>query len=92
MLPTPNFNMGFLFYFLWSRYQQIRAMARGANQPNLNLALVKSIEVPVPPIDVQNRVSDLLDATAQGGPDIEARVRAAEKLFQCVLRSTVAHA
>lgn len=36
----------FLYYFLVSQYQELRASAKGATQPNLNLDMVRNLEIP----------------------------------------------
>lgn len=39
----------YTYYFLEHKYEDIRELAQGANQQNLNLAIVKAIHVPHPP-------------------------------------------
>lgn len=46
----------FLKLFLTSQYEQNRRLASGGVQPNLNLGLIKSMEVPVPSVADQDRV------------------------------------
>lgn len=60
------------FYFLEYKYEDIRDLAQGANQQNLNLAIVKSIGIPQPPDDVRNqtvagfeRISDSIRSVEQ---------------------------
>lgn len=56
----------FLKAFLWHSYESMRQQASGGVQPNLNLQIVKSISVPLPPLDEQQeivrRLDTLLDA------------------------------
>jgi hypothetical protein len=49
-------DLEILFYWLWRQYRDIRTLARGATQPNLNVAIVKSLMVPVPDGSVSPRV------------------------------------
>lgn len=53
----------FLLWFLHSRYLVLRAQAAGGVQPNLNLGIVKQIEVPCPPVSVQVETIDLITRT-----------------------------
>lgn len=39
--PNPDFDPWFVYYYLSGKYQSLRAMAQGAAQPNLNLAMIK---------------------------------------------------
>ncbi len=41
---------------LAANYDAMRRLAAGGVQPNLNLSLVRSIELPMPPVDVRNRL------------------------------------
>lgn len=53
ILPSENVNRRFLFEFLRSQYERLRAMGRGGNQANLNLGMIKAFELPLPPIAKQ---------------------------------------
>ncbi|WP_395652820.1 restriction endonuclease subunit S [Phycicoccus elongatus] len=53
----------YLYHYLTSRYQAIRSLAHGGQQQNLNLDIVRRIDVPVPPTtDEQQEIVDILDA------------------------------
>ena len=46
----------YLWYYLQGRYDDLRSLASGNNQPNLNAAKIKNYDVVVPPMDVQNEI------------------------------------
>lgn len=53
----------YLYHYLTSRYEAIRSLAHGGQQQNLNLDIVRKIEVPVPSTtDEQREIIDVLDA------------------------------
>lgn len=53
----------YLYHHLTSRYEAIRSLAHGGQQQNLNLDIVRKIDVPVPPtIDEQQEIVEVLDA------------------------------
>ena len=52
----------FLYENLLLSYEKIRGMARGGNQANLNLQLVKSIQVPLPPLPLQQQFAEKISA------------------------------
>ena len=46
----------YLWYYLQGRYDDLRSMASGNNQPNLNAGKINNYDVVVPPMDVQNEM------------------------------------
>lgn len=52
----------YLYEYLLLSYEKIRDMARGGNQANLNLQLVRSIPVPLPPLSLQQQFADKISA------------------------------
>jgi type I restriction enzyme S subunit len=50
----------YLKTFLFKSYEDMRNQASGGVQPNLNLQIIRSIAVPLPPLDEQTVVQDLL--------------------------------
>ena len=63
ILPKPEIcNTDFLFEFFLLSYERIRNMARGGTQSNLNLSLVKSIEIPLPPLSLQRSFAEKVKA------------------------------
>lgn len=55
----------YLKYFLKKSYFDIREKASGGTQPNLNLSIIKSIELPLPPIQTQQKIVAYLDELSQ---------------------------
>lgn len=53
----------FVFYALCMRYEQLKGLARGAAQNNLNASQVKGFEIAIPSqVEEQNRIADVLSA------------------------------
>jgi type I restriction enzyme S subunit len=50
-----------VYTLLQLSYEQLRELGRGGNQPNLNLSLVKSFEIPLPPIEKQNQFTKMFN-------------------------------
>jgi len=55
-ISTHDYLRGYLKLFLMKNYEDIRKTASGGVQPNLNLGIVKAIEVPLPPPAEQHRI------------------------------------
>ncbi len=62
IVPGPRLLGGYLHHYLAHSYQRLRSGGRGSNQDALTTGLVAAFRVPVPPIDEQRRIMDLLDA------------------------------
>ena len=46
----------YLWYYLQGRYDDLRSLASGNNQPNLNAGKINNYDVVVPPMNVQNEM------------------------------------
>jgi type I restriction enzyme S subunit len=63
VLPNDDVVSGeFLMNFLTSQYSQLRGLAAGGVQPNLNLQLIRTTNFPLPPPPEQKRIVGKLDA------------------------------
>lgn len=67
---------------LQANYLNMRELAEGGNQPNLNLAKVKEFEIPLPPLDVQTKIVHRVEALFALADSIEARANAARTQAQ----------
>jgi len=72
----------FLYYFFKSKLVWFREqLARGQGQPNLNTAMTKQMEVPLPPLDQQRRIVNELDDLQREVDSLkQIRVQAAVEL------------
>lgn len=52
----------YLWYYLQGRYNDLRSMASGNNQPNLNAGKINNYEVVVPPLAIQNEIVNHISA------------------------------
>lgn len=55
-----NHDVDYYFQFLMSRYESIREMSNSGGQENLSGGIVKSIQVPVPPLPEQKKIAQIL--------------------------------
>lgn len=60
ILPSEKINSYFLLAQLRLMYDHLRAMGRGGNQENLNLGMIKSLKVLVPPPELVTNFIDIL--------------------------------
>lgn len=78
----------FLYYMLCSPniFEQFDKLAAGSTVRNLNIALVSSVKIPIPPLTEQKQIVAILDAafTAihQAKVNIEKNIENAKEIFQ----------
>jgi type I restriction enzyme, S subunit len=79
--------------FFQKIYNEIRELAQGGAQPNLNMGKVRDTIIPLPPLSEQNRIVQKLDELMQYCNELEASIKATEtqneKLLQQVLREAL---
>jgi type I restriction enzyme S subunit len=79
----------YLLYFLRTQTERLRGVNQGAAQPNLNTAIIKAINVPLPPIAEQARIVAEVERRLSVVEELEAVVsanlRRASRLRQAVL-------
>lgn len=57
ILPTEKIDMVFMWQYFVNSYNELRHLAKGSNQANLNAGMIKNFPVPVPPIELQEQYS-----------------------------------
>ena len=76
--------------FLDSNYEATRSLSSGGVQPNLNLGLIRKIEVPLPPVAEQERIASEVQRRLSIIRNVESAVDAsldlAERLRQSILK------
>lgn len=67
----------FLYYFLTTQYQQLRSVSSGdGTRGGLNLQMIRSYRVPVPPLKVQREIVKILDTFAKLEAELKAELEA----------------
>lgn len=74
---TPFLLPDFVWAYLMNRYDDIRALASGNNQPNLSAELIGSFPIPLPPLSVQRAIMERVEA---GRTEIAREREAADRL------------
>ncbi len=86
------FETEFLYYLLSSPFvfQQFNSKAAGSTVRNLNISLVSSVDVPIPPLPEQRRIVYILDeaftAIAKAKANAEQNFKNAKELFESYLQ------
>ena len=79
-------------HFLELNYEEMRKVAAGGVQPNLNLSLVRAVAVPLPPLAEQIRIVAEVDRRISLVRSVVAEVDANLKRAQALRQSTLSKA
>jgi type I restriction enzyme S subunit len=63
ILPSDRINQKFLWQFFVLSYDNLRDMAKGGNQPNLNGNIIKNYPVLYPPMELQEQFATFVEQT-----------------------------
>lgn len=77
----PRIETDFLWYFLMSQYDNMRALASGNNQPNLNADMVSNLRIPLPSLPVQRQI---IQRVAAGRAEISRERETTEILVKSI--------
>ena len=80
-------NYKFLYYYLDGKYEELRAISNGdGTRGGLSLRLLAPYKIPVPPIDVQERIVKVLDnfdaICSDLGIGLPAEIEARQKQYE----------
>jgi type I restriction enzyme, S subunit len=85
----PGATCNFVYWFLRGRYEAMRQVSVGGNQPNLSLGVIKRWPILLPPLPEQEEIVRRVEALFELADAIEKRVAAAtsraEGLTQAIL-------
>ncbi|AUR03436.1 putative type I restriction-modification system, S subunit [Phaeobacter inhibens] len=76
-VPGPDLDSSFLYWWLDANRARLQALGTGATFKEVSKAVVKRIEIPLPPLEEQKRIAGILD---QADALRRLRTRALDKL------------
>ncbi|MCQ2371686.1 MAG: restriction endonuclease subunit S [Akkermansia sp.] len=84
--PSPAFNNRYLFHFFKSIEPFLVSKVRHAGIPTLDIHVIESVRIPVPPIEIQNEIVSILDKlselTAELTTELTAELTARQKQYE----------
>jgi len=92
MIDEEKIEKSYLKMRLQENYAEIRMLAEGGNQPNLNLSKVRSITVPTPSIEEQKEIVSQVKSLFTLADTLEAKIEAAKKRVDRLSQSILAKA
>jgi len=89
-------DQDFLFYLLGSRfmYERFSQLAAGSTVQNLNSSLVSSVEIPVPPLDLQKKIAtkaiEIEEKVSRLTENFQLKLQAIDEMRQSILEAAFA--
>lgn len=79
-------NTGFVYFTIQVGKEHFKRLQRGVRQKNLNLKMIKSIKIFVPPISLQNQFSSIITQIEKQKSQTQVELDRAEELYQSLLQ------
>ena len=86
ILPSKSINSMYLWKYFILSYDDLRNLAKGGNQPNLNGNIIKNYPVLFPPLDLQNQFADFVAQTDKSKLAVKQVLEKAETLKKALMQ------
>ena len=67
-------------------YNKLRDMAKGGNQLNLNIGLIKQFPVPIPPLSLQNQFASFVEEVDKSKVEVQKALDQTQLLFDSLMQ------
>ena len=78
---SKSVNIKYLLYFFKQDEIRAKIAGRGANIQNLNQKILSAIDVPLPPLELQNRFADFVQKTEQAKTIVKQQIADLQELL-----------
>lgn len=84
----PNENINNIYAHFWMSFLQkiLEETAPESAQKNINLAILRDLDYPLPPIELQNQFAERIQEIESQKANAEASLQKADDLFNCLLQ------
>lgn len=86
ILPCEQFNQNYLWRYMILSYDKLRDMAKGGNQPNLNIGIIKNFPVLKPPIELQNDFAAFVERVDQQKQRVQKSLEKLELMKKALMQ------
>lgn len=80
--PFDKIVSKFIFYYLMSQQPYIKSRVRKASIPRLSKDVIYNLEIPVPPLEVQRKIVEVLDNFSELTAELTAELEARKKQYE----------
>lgn len=86
ILPCDKLNQIYLWQYFILSYDKLRDLAKGGNQPNLNVNIIKKFPVLIPPLTMQQQFSAFVEQTDKSKSAVKQVLEKAETLKKALMQ------
>jgi type I restriction enzyme S subunit len=83
-VPTKKVDIKYLYYFLKSKKEDFVRDGVGGAQPNISATYLKTVEIPLPPLEIQKQIAAVLEKADQLRKDCKQMEQELNSLAQSV--------
>lgn len=80
-----NLDKIYLLYWLRSNYSYIVSLSFGGGQPNISQQVVRSLKIPLPPLPLQQKFSNIVEQVEKLKENVEKSNMESENLFNSLM-------
>ena len=91
LIESSNEHSRYIAVFFKKAYEELRALAAGGAQPNLNVRKIKETFIPLPPLEEQKRIVLKVGELSALCDDLEMKLRRAEASSEKLMSAAVQH-
>lgn len=77
-----SLNIKYLYYFLTSIQDKIYHTKKGSGVPHVHPSSISSFEIPLPPLEIQNRIVEILDRFSALAAELQAELQLRRKQYE----------
>ena len=96
LVPNDNLSLKYLFHYLSANVDVMNELGTGTTFKELSAGALKSLPIPLPPLEEQKRIVSILDEAFEGldraRENAEANLKSARELFESSLGAVFEHA
>lgn len=86
ILPTEAVRMKFLWHYFICQYEDLRNLAKGSNQANLNAGMIKDYLVPLPGIEAQKQFEQLVEQSDKSKFELTQAIARIDDMIKALMQ------
>lgn len=84
LIDSSKLDAKYLYYWLRRQYELLNATTKGAAIPHIDKTLLRTMQIPIPPLDIQKRLAIILDRANKLNQKREKTNQTTNKIFQAI--------